>query len=272
MTGTLAQIITLTTYGSEYLQKGELEDFYPQNSSFGACYSVEFKELNKDISTSNKTEIVYAENPIVWFELLKKEGCKQLRLFYQFAKEEDHQLVGFVGDSENIFIECVYENYSDFWISTWNYDENFGEKPWKVLYEKAVSKQATINQQYHLAEIRVELKSILKKITEFALQETTGNWVDIFEKSKNILESDKPETKFYHNDWIVTSNYELENRQLLLAANKAFVFGGMGSWSDMLFNNTETERMYNELSAELYEIITKTIVSAINKDKKENAI
>jgi hypothetical protein len=271
MTGILAQTITLTSYGNEYLENGKLLDFYPKNSSFGACHSVVFKEINtKDFFFKN-TEIFCAENPLEWFELLKKEGCKKLRLFYQSEKEDNHKLAGFVSGSGNVFIECVYENYSDFWNNNWNHDENLDEKPWKVFYEKVVSKQPTRNQQDNLVAIRIKLKRILEEITEFAVKETTGNWGDIFEKSKNILESDKPESESYHNDLIVRNNYELENRQLLMSADKSFVFGGMGSWNDMWFENEETEKKYNELSTELYGMIIKTIVSTINNDKREKA-
>ena len=154
MTGILAQTITLTSYGNEYLENGKLNDFYPQNSSFEHCHSVEFKEINKKYFFSKKTEIVCAENPIEWFELLKKEGCKKLRLFYQSEKEDDHKLAGFVGGGGNFFIECVFENYSDFWINNWNYDENLDEKPWKVFYGKAVSKQPTRNQQYDFSHCK----------------------------------------------------------------------------------------------------------------------
>lgn len=272
MTGILAQTITLTSYGNEYLENGKLNDFYPQNSSFEHCHSVEFKEMNKKYFLSKKTEIVCAENPVEWFELLKKEGCKKLRLFYQSEKEDDHKLAGFVGGGGNFFIECIFENYSDFWINNWNYDENLDAKPWKVFYGKAVSKQPTRNQQYNLVEIRTKLKRVLEEITEFAFKETTENWGDIFEKSKNTLESDKPESEFYHNDLIVQNNYELENRQLLMSASKSFVFGGMGSWNDMWFENEETEKKYNELSTELYGMMMKTIVGTINKDKREKAI
>lgn len=259
----------MTSYGNEYLETGKLNDFYPQNSTFQHCNSVDFKEMKKKYFFSKKVEMICAENPIEWFELLKNKGCKKLRLFYQSEKEDDHKLAGFVGGGGNYFIECVYSNYSDFWISNWNHDENLEDKPWKVTYVKAVSKQPTRNQQFDLTKIRAELKHILEQITEFAFKETSENWGEIFSKSKNTLESDNPENGFYHNDLILQGNYELENRQLLMSASKSFVFGGMGSWNDMRFENEKTEKMYNSLSAKLYAIMMKTIVASINKDKRE---
>lgn len=57
-----------------------------------------------------------------------------------------------------------------------------------------------------------------------------------------------------------------------MSASKSFVFGGMGSWNDMWFENEETEKKYNELSTVLYGMMMKTIVGTINKDKREKAI
>jgi hypothetical protein len=91
----------------------------------------------------------------------------------------------------------------------------------------------------------------------------------LFEKAKNTLENDNPEIDFYHDDLIVVNNYSLENRQLLMSASKAFVFGGMGSWNDLWFENEEKEKEHNALSTVLYGIMMRSIVSSINKDNDE---
>lgn len=269
MTGILAQTIALTSYGNEYLRSGKLSDFYPQNSTFQHCNSVDFKELKKKIIFTSKKEFIVANNPIEWFSLLKKEGCSKLRLYYQTEKSDDPKLAGLVGGGGNYFIECIYDNYSDFWISNWTHDKNTTEKPWVVTYRKAVSKQATINLQFDLKDIRFNLKKILEEITDFAFKETSENWGQLFEKAKNTLENDNPEIDFYHDDLIVVNNYSLENRQLLMSASKAFVFGGMGSWNDLWFENEEKEKEHSALSRVLYGMMMTSIVSSINKDNDE---
>ncbi len=43
MTGTLAQLIALTAYGNAYLTTGNLpDDFYPSNTTFQFCKTVDF--------------------------------------------------------------------------------------------------------------------------------------------------------------------------------------------------------------------------------------
>jgi hypothetical protein len=271
MTGTLVQIITIAAFGNEFLKNGKLTEFYPENSSFQFCDFVDFREIKKKNFFTAKKEIITAKNPLNWFENLKNNGCIKLRLFHQTEKENDHQLAGFVGGGGNWFIETVYPNYSDFWVGNWNHDKNLTEKPWQVTYGKAVEKQPTRNQQFDLKNTRNELNSILEKLTDFAFKETNENWGNIFEKAKETLNSENPETDFYHTDLISTKEYELQNRQLLLSASKAFVFGGMGSWNDMGFENKKTNKVYHELSTELYDTMNKSIICAINNDKTEKA-
>jgi hypothetical protein len=272
MTGTLVQIITITSFGNEFMNKGKLPDFYPQNSSFQFCDFVDFREIKKNYFFSSKKEVIIAKNPIEWFENLKNSGCEKLRLFHQTDTENDHQMAGFIGGGGNWFIEAVYSNHSDFWLGNWNHDKDSIEKPWQVTYRKGVEKQPTRNQQFELTTTRAELNNILERITDFAFKETSENWGTIFENAKKTLNSERPETDFYHNDLIMKENYDLQNRQLLLSASKAFVFGGMGSWNDMGFENEDTNTTYNDLSSELYTLMNKSIVCAINDDKLEKAV
>ena len=269
MTGILAQIITITSFGNEYLKNGKLTDFYPQNSTFQHCDFVDFREMKKKNIFSSKKEINVSKNPIEWFEYLKSKDCKKLRLFYQTVKEDDHKMAGFVGGGGNWFIETIYSTHSDFWISRWNHDKNLTEKPWQVTYGKAIEKRPIINQQLDVIQTKENLKTCLEKITDFAYKETTDNWGKIFETAKETLDSESPESDFYHNDLISWNNYDLQNRQLLMSASKAFVFGGMGSWNDMGFENKEIDDNYNRLSTELYKSMMESITCAINKDKFE---
>lgn len=269
MTGILAQTISITSYGNEYLKNGKLTDFYPHNSTFKHCDFVDFRKMKKRYFFSSKKETIISSNPIEWFEFLKSKNCKKLRLFYQADKEDDHKMAGFVGGGGNWFIETVFSTHSDFWISRWNHDKNLDEKPWQVTYGKAAENQPTINQQFSISKTREELKSSLQKITEFAYKHTTENWGKVFDAAKETLESKNPGSNFYHNDLVSRNNYDLKNLQLLMSANRAFVFGGMGSWNDMSFQDTEVDEIYNQLSTELYQTMMKSITCAINKDKME---
>lgn len=270
MTGILAQTISLTSYGNEYLLNGKLNNFFPNHSSFEHCKNVEFIATMDKNFANTKKEITGIKNPELWFELLKKENCKKLRLFFQNSKEDDHKTVGFVGGGGNWFIETVYENHSDFWISRWEPDEE--NNAWKVTYIKVAEHKPILNQQYNLLQTKEKLKNILKRISDFAKKETLENWCEIFITALNCLDDEHPESDFYHSDLINNDNYELKNIQLLMSASKSFVFGGMGSWNDMSFEQKEKEELYNSLSIELYDTMNKAIICSINNDKIEKPV
>ncbi len=265
MTGTLAQIIAITSFGNEYLKSGNLINFYPQNSTFQHCDFVDFRELN------NEKEFIIAKNPIEWFKDLKSKKCLKIRLFHQSVKQDDYRYAGFTGGGGDWFIETIFSNYSDLWKSRWDYDKKKDKKPWQVTYGKVYENQSIINQQLDISQTRERLKICLEKITEFAFQETTENWGNIFEKAYNTLSSKKPKSDFYHTDLMYWENYDLQNQQLLMSASKAFVFGGMGSWNDVWFEKKEIYDIHNKLSTELYQTMIQSIVCAINRDKIECA-
>ncbi len=187
MTGILAQTIAIVSYGNEYLKTNQLNQFYPNNSVFQYCKSVDFREMKKANFFSSKKEIIVAHNTIEWFELLKEEKCKKLQLYYQSQEADDHRSAAFVGGGGNWFIECIYNDYSDFWISNWSHDKESKTTPWNVLYGKALSKKSTINSLGDIKKTRKLLKTALEQITEFAFKETTENWGKTFDEALKML-------------------------------------------------------------------------------------
>jgi hypothetical protein len=78
--GTIAQIISLTTYGSAFLMGRPLDGFYPNNSTFKFCEYVRFVDLERNATKWD--ELPYAEDPTSWFERLKREDAHAVRMLY----------------------------------------------------------------------------------------------------------------------------------------------------------------------------------------------
>lgn len=55
----------------------------------------------------------------------------------------------------------------------------------------------------------------------------------------------------------------LEAKQLLAAAQAAWVFGGMGSWNDLGFDGNDQQE-YNELSDKLFSLLNQAVSNATN--------
>lgn len=268
MTTELAQLITLTSYGNEFLATGQLDsNFYPNNSVFQYCNLVDFHDFKKGFLSSKQTDIVSATNPNEWFDLLKKENCKKIRLYYKPSTDRtygaEYMLAGFAGGAGTWFIETIFEKFSHFWSKRWMVTQKDApdNKIWSINYGRVVSNQQTANMQFDLSELKNKLSATLTDITDLAYKENMQDWAKRFEKANQILESPAPEKEYYHKDLIVLKNYPLRSRQLIFATGEAWVFGGMGWWNDNAFNDKER---YERLTQQLYETINYSIVGFSN--------
>lgn len=275
MNGTLAQLIALTSFGNCYLNSQEVNGFFPGNSTFQYCNTVDFKTFKKSLFGKQK-EVIAASNPNSWFEYLKTEGCKKLRLYYETEQPDgdakEHQLAGFVGGGGTWLIEAIYDKSSNYWANRWEVTNQEAEdrRIWTVNYGRTMSNERTTNQQLNISELRQHLQSTLTEISDFAFKQNFENWGKTFESALNSLDSQEPQDSFYHTDMIASDNYELMNKQLLFAAGKSYVFGGMGSWNDMWLQDENEQANYDRLTSRLYELVNSSIVASINNDKNES--
>src|SRR4030095_2007332 len=271
MTGILAQIITLTAYGNDYLKNGKIpNDFYPSNTAFQFCNKVDFIEFKKSILFSKLKESVVASNPTEWFKFLKDEGCKHLRLYFEYSKDQsfakDHKLAGLVGGGGTWLIEAIYVNYSNYWANRWEVtNQNAPDrKIWTVSYGMTAKKQHTRNLQIDNQKAKDKLNQTLVKIADFAFKQNLQYWGEQFDKAKETLESLTPEKDYYHTDLIPLGNYSLTAKQILFSAGSAWVFGGMRSWNDLGFDRKEDNETYDRLSEQLYSDVNEAIIAGTN--------
>lgn len=271
MTGTLAQIIALTAFGNDYLKNGKVPiDFNSANTTFQFCNKVDFREFKKQFFFSKPKENVVSINPTEWFSYLKTDGCKHLRLYFEYSKDQsfakDHQLAGLVGGGGSWLIEAVYDNYSNYWANRWEVtDQNASDrKIWTVNYGMTLKKQHISNLQIDNQKIKEKLEQTLTEIANFAFKKNLENWGEQFDKAKLTLDSLTPEIGYYHTDLIPADKYSLIAKQILFSAGSAWVFGGMGSWNDLGFDSNEDNEIYDRLSEQLYSNINEAIIAGTN--------
>lgn len=271
MTGTLAQVIALTAFGNDYLMNGEVPtDFSSANTTFQFCNQVDFRVFKKRFFFSKPKENIISTNPTEWFRYLKIDGCKHLRLYFEYSKDhsfaKDHKLAGLVGGGGNWLIETVYDNYSNYWSHRWEVTNKNApdRKIWTVNYGMTRKKQHISNLQIDNYTTKQKLKQILSEIAEFAFKKNLQSWGEQFEKAKLTLDSLTPESNYYHTDLIPVDKYSLIARQIIFSAGSAWVFGGMGSWNDLGFDSKEDNEAYDRLSEQLYSNINEAIIAGTN--------
>ena len=264
MIGTVAQLVTLAAYGNAYLRIGYINEDYDQsNSTFQFCKRIHFKEL-LDGKPSSKS---LAESPSAWFRYLRERNCQCLRLYYDLENIKNNQrTAGLINSAGTWYLEALYSDHSDFWLADWQVGDQKAEdqKVWLVDYILVAPNKTSINLQFRPEDVRKELNEVLPEIAAFASSQKLQNWVAVFLAAKDTLTKENPEADYYHKDLLPEQYYWLEYQQLIFAAGTAWVFGAMGSWNDLIFDDPKTEKQYNELSAKLYKAIIKTIIAAVN--------
>lgn len=265
MTGTVAQQLSLVSYGNQFLQTGTLPaDYYPANPAFKFCNAVDFLYVQDSATTPA------APDPAAWFGLLRQQGCHRLWLGYQRPAPNElntpaHLLAGFVGGGGSWVLEADYGQQSDYWAERWQVTRSNDpdQRIWHVSYGRTRHQQRPTRQQPALATATAELRQALLEISVFALRQRLTNWEDIFTNALRILDGQEPTPPFY-DQLLAPGTLAPAARQLIFAASQAWVFGGMGSWNDLGFADEATSQQYEALSAALYAKVLQALLSGSN--------
>lgn len=267
MVGHLSQLVALVSYGNAYLRGRDIGSFYPSNTEFCYCNTVEFLFPKPTFAWFSKRG--YAESPLKWFEALRGNKCSRLKLSHfstSNPEAPDHMLVAFVGGGGQSLIETISDSSSDYWAAKWEVTDQKApdRKIWRVTY-KVVAKNSkpTSNALIDLHDLRIRLEQILLEIRNFAQKHKIDNFATWFQSGIDTLNSTSVTEKKFHKDLVPDGWYTFEAEQLLSAACNAWVFGGMGSWNDLVFEG-EDDKIYGNLSARLYSTINASVIAAVN--------
>ena len=280
MQGTIAQIVSLTTWGNAFLRGtfgvGDA-GFYPNNSAFNFCEYVRFVDLKRQGGRWEPT--AYASDPVAWFERLKQDGVHTLRMLYgssdanELGKNQpaDRMLVGFVGGGGRWLVETVKPGGSDYWEANWEVGDRDREdqRIWRVTYGRiAADAPSSPGDSIGPDELMARLTVNLTKIAGFARAHREDGFAGCFESGLARLTSGDPFDGLYQKDLIPRNDVPEIAARLLGASQAAWVFGGMGSWNDLGFDG-EDQRLYEQLSEELYRLLNAAIVVAANSSSRD---
>jgi hypothetical protein len=263
-------MIALTTFGNAALRGTDADAvaaFYPSNSSFQFCEFVRFVDVS-----AGKDEIDWAADPLAWFERLKREGTKALRLHFGDSGPREvggqsvpsRMLAGFVGGGGRWLLEAIHSRGSDYWEARWEVGDRTrtDRKIWRIKYGRIAREQPTYEAAGDSLEtLRHDLDRALTEIERYARsQPYLEHFAEIFELSRAELSAAQADSKAYHADLAPPGYLSPPARQLLAAAQEAWVFGGMGSWNDYGPDDDE----YHRVSQRLFVLLNQTYVAVAN--------
>lgn len=269
MQGAVAQIVALVVHGNTYFRGAEHAAAFPSDhSTLTFCEFAKFVGLMR--SGENWSETPFAQDPASWLEELRRSGVHAIRMIYlpsgqNLSGATDRMRVGFVGGGGRWLLETTGSKGSDYWEGRWEVgDQSRADKKiWRVTYGRIAANQPpSPHAASDLQSLRQRLTKNLTDIAAFAHHQKLDGFVNAFEAGLSNLASSSPGADLYHND-LLTAEMPLTAAQLLSAAQSSWVFGGMGSWNDLGFDDDD-QRTYEDLSEDLYKLLNDSIVSATN--------
>jgi len=111
-----------------------------------------------------------------------------------------------------------------------------------------------------------ELDRALRRATQFAEQQQLSTWARVFAEARQQPERDGSPQDAPSRGVFPASWPDPDGPRLVDTALAAWVFGGMGSWNDLGFDDREAQQEYEQVSGELLETVLRACVAAVNID------
>lgn len=267
MNGSIAQIVALTGYGNAFLSGQDVGTFFPKNSTCTFCDRVSFVMVEK--TSPRKGKEAESKTANEWFSFLKSSAVRGIRLS-RIPKNDppvsDHMMAGFIGGGGTWAMEVLFpKNHSEYWIARWKvWNRNAPEnRIWRVAYGRIASGVTPILKSADLTDVAIQLSKSLREIHVFSKKHKCDGFTKTFEAALDTLNSSGKNLHGYHKDLAPDGFLSTAATVILDASQSAWVFGGMGSWNDVWFDEDD-QKEYERVSEQLFQTITEAIVAGTN--------
>ena len=264
MQGSIAGVVALVCHTNALLRGRPVPPILPGNSTCRFCESVRFVERKSGLLRRTR-EVPYAEDPQRWMERVRETGARRARISCQVTDasgRRDFQTTGYVGGGSHwwILVDRA-DGRTDGWLSRWEVGnrEATDQRIWRVTYGM-LGEVRNAGDWPDLPTSRAALEVALEAILDFSLKHVGGSFSENFAHALAAIRSG--ERHGYHQDLAPEGALSKPAADLLDACQSAWVFGGMGSWSDM--SPDDPPGVYDRVAAELYRCLCDAIVAATN--------
>ena len=267
MNGPMAQIVALTCHGNAFLRGQDVGTFYPDNPTFAFCDRVSFATVNKMFFGGIREHVV-AKNPNAWFSQLAAAGAKELRLSLAARSGPDttsRMSDGFDSGGTWTIEVRLPGSRSEYWAARWHVWKKDApdQRIWRVLYGRTSSGNTLVMRTPPLDSARSRLTKSTQDMLAFASNHQCGDFAQVFRDALDMLDANGKKVAVYHTDLAPQGLLSAEAGTMLAACQKAWVFGGMGSWNDLVFEG-EAQQTYLHLSGQHFRIVNEAISAATN--------
>lgn len=273
MQGELAQVIALAAHRSAWLggiTAGPPPRLESGNSTFQYVRRVRF-----ELRRSSFRPATSASDVGGWLEGARERGIDRLWLSIPEPgvvttdghEVPDRMLVAFAGAGLWFLVGSSRDEPRELWRASWAVGDQEApdQRIWDVEYRGEPLADAGVPIRPDVSASAQRLIRALEEIEVFARDQRLNEWADWFADSRRLAEVEDPQAP-YHPDMLPSLGFEKPARRVLAMAARAWVFGGMGSWNDLVFEARTEEDEYNRLSAKLYSAVLGAFVAAVNAD------
>ena len=241
MNADLVQLIALASSSNAVLARRiTLESFYPSHSAFQGCRKITFEDPAADRKT--------LDSPVMWLKYLAKNGFARLHLNQSGDDQTGAESLILVAEQHGKFLA---------WLRT-----GADHRPWDIDYH-LLSAGSNTGSAVDLASAKQSLQQALSEIQCFANRHHLG-FGSCFTAGLKSLDASSPLKNCRHHPLVAARLYLLEARQLMASCWHLWVFGGMGSWNDVGFNDVKTMRHYEKVPDALYSALMSGIQVSVN--------
>jgi hypothetical protein len=236
--GPVAQALALTSVGNAALRGGDVAGFWPEATVFRFSKSCDFRSLEGE-----RDELIAAD-PLAWFEMLRAEKCRGLRLRYRARRRgpaqslpvSERMLAGFVGGGPAWLIEQIGAPNSAIWQGFDRLGDRHepARKIWLNTYLRELATGRQEEGAPPIGQARADLHAALAQIGTLAARMGLGDWAEAFSRASALLGGGGAVDDELTRDFKRYAGYSDEQCRLLAAAAAGSVFGAMGSWNDIV--------------------------------------
>jgi hypothetical protein len=171
-----------------------------------------------------------------WFDALRRAGVTRLWLVSPLtpSASQHFEAPSFANEGRSSLL-AVGSGTEILWRAHWGVaDPQVPDRPlWGVRYDQAAVEAIPVRRP-EPRESMVTLVAALREAQSFARNhEPLEEWAERFQKAIDLTDAFDPQPP-YHPDMLPTSGFTPDARRLLAVATQSWVFGGMGSWNDVL--------------------------------------
>jgi hypothetical protein len=179
----------------------------------------------------------------------------------------DYMLAAFVGGGGTWAILTDRQEDREMWASRWEVSrkDDPAHRIWRVTYASVARWRETRPvSSMPLGEALREMKEALSAIRTFSIKQQHDFWTTWFDRGLSALQSEgAPQFPDYVAP-ICLNHFPPDAQKLLASAYASWVFGGMGSWNDNVYEDPGTQSENEQVSSRLYAAICAAIQTAVN--------